>query len=76
MRFHQGNKKPNPQTFHSFCGLIADILLADTYIIAALVVFVKMISHVGRGGEGTGKAKRLVNGTASFEFALRGLMEL
>jgi hypothetical protein len=35
------NKKPNPHRKSPFCGLIADILLADTYMIAALGALVK-----------------------------------
>ena len=35
-------KKPSPQRISRFCGLITDILLADTYIIAALVAFVNI----------------------------------
>jgi hypothetical protein len=38
---HKGNKKPSPHRISSFAGYIADILLADTYIIAAAVAFVK-----------------------------------
>ena len=38
---HKGNKKPSPHRIFSFAGFIADILLADTYIIAASVAFVK-----------------------------------
>lgn len=40
----QQKTKP-PNTF-LFCGFIADILLADTYIIAASFLFVKMVSHM------------------------------
>lgn len=35
-------KKPSPQRISRFCGLITDILLADTYIIAVLVAFVNI----------------------------------
>ena len=36
------NKKPNPHRKPPFCGLIADILLADTYIITVGIAFVKI----------------------------------
>lgn len=39
---NQGNKKPNPPRISPFCGPIADILLADTYIIAVRFKFVKI----------------------------------
>ena len=42
------NKKPNPHRKSPFCGLIADILFADTYIITALAVFVKVKAHTFR----------------------------
>lgn len=35
-------KKPSSQRISRFCGLITDILLADTYIIAVLVAFVNI----------------------------------
>lgn len=38
---HKDNKKPSPHRISSFAGFISDILLADTYIIAAAVAFVK-----------------------------------
>lgn len=41
MSYHKGNKKPSPHRIFSFAGFITDILLADTYIIAAAVTFVK-----------------------------------
>ena len=39
---NQGNKKPSPPRISPFCGPIADILLADTYIIAVRFKFVKI----------------------------------
>lgn len=41
IELNKGNKKPSPQRFHFFCGLMADILLADTYMIAAFGALVK-----------------------------------
>nr|DAG22127.1 MAG TPA: Protein of unknown function (DUF4257) [Bacteriophage sp.] len=41
MSYHLGNKKPNPQRKILYAGFITDILLADTYMIAAAVSFVK-----------------------------------
>lgn len=38
----KATKKPSPQRIFRFCGLITDILLADTYIIAVLVAFVNI----------------------------------
>jgi hypothetical protein len=38
----KATKKPSPQRISRFCGLITDILLADTYIIAVLVAFVNI----------------------------------
>lgn len=38
----QTTKKPNPHRKPPFCGLIADILLADTYIITVGIAFVKI----------------------------------
>ena len=42
IELNQGNKKPNPPRISPFCGPIADILLADTYIIAVRFKFVKI----------------------------------
>lgn len=39
--YHRDNKKPDPQRKILFAGSIDDILLADTYMIAAAVSFVK-----------------------------------
>ena len=38
----KATKKQAPNGFPRFCGLITDILLADTYIIAVLVAFVNI----------------------------------
>lgn len=42
IELNQGNKKPTPPRISPFCGPIADILLADTYIIAVRFKFVKI----------------------------------
>lgn len=41
MSYHRDNKKPDPQRKILFAGSIDDILLADTYMIAAAVSVVK-----------------------------------
>lgn len=38
----KATKKPSPPRISPFCGPIADILLADTYIIAVRFKFVKI----------------------------------
>lgn len=38
----KATKTTSPQRISRFCGLITDILLADTYIIAVLVAFVNI----------------------------------
>lgn len=45
MRFQTRQQKTKPPKQNSFCGLIADILLADTFIIAASGLFVNMKSQ-------------------------------